>query len=628
MSFDYLRRPEDITRRSFETIGEEVDFSAIPESLRPVAMRLVHACALPGIVPDLAWYGDVAAAGKAALESGAPILCDAQMVAHGIDASCLTAGNEVICTLRGDGVAERAKAAGITRSAAALDDWLDHLDGAIAVIGNAPTALFRLLEMIAEGTPRPALILSFPVGYVGAAESKEALIAEASSHGLTCLTLRGRFGGSALAAAALNALARAQGGWGAGDTGGELMTSSPWLRVIGIGEDGLDGLSVQCRHYVEEAEVLVGGARHLAFVPPCGAERLTWGTPFSATLDAIAGHEGRRVVVLASGDPMEYGVGVDLARRFSVDDMAIFPAAGAFSLACARLGWPRAEVETLTLHGRPLALLNAHLRPGARLLILSEDGATPAAVAAILRDKGFGPSRLTVLERRGGPHEERRDGLAEEWDEAPCHDLNTMAVECRIEKGTLALPRIPGLPDTAFLNDGQLTKQTLRSAALAALAPLPGALLWDVGAGSGSIAIEWLRAEPTSQAVAVERDPVRAGRVVENAEALGVPRLEVITGEAPQALADLASPDAVFVGGGVSADGLLEACWQALTPGGRLVANAVTEKGQDRLAAFFRAEGGSLTRIAVSHAEPGSGDAPLAWHDKHPVTQLAVEKSQ
>jgi precorrin-6Y C5,15-methyltransferase (decarboxylating) len=203
-----------------------------------------------------------------------------------------------------------------------------------------------------------------------------------------------------------------------------------------------------------------------------------------------------------------------------------------------------------------------------------------------------------------------------------------MAVECRIEKGALALPRVPGLPDTAFLNDGQLTKQTLRSATLAALAPLPGALLWDVGAGSGSIAIEWLRAEPTSQAVAVERDPVRAGRVVENAEALGVPRLEVITGEAPQALADLASPDAVFVGGGVSADGLLEACWQALTPGGRLVANAVTEKGQDRLAAFFRAEGGSLTRIAVSHAEPGSGDAPLAWHDKHPVTQLAVEKSQ
>ncbi|MBL6936018.1 MAG: precorrin-8X methylmutase [Alphaproteobacteria bacterium] len=210
MSFDYLRRPEDITRRSFETIGEEVDFSGLPESLRPVAMRLVHACALPNIVPDLAWCGDVAAVGIAALESGAPILCDASMVAQGIDATRLNAGNEVICTLRESGVAERAKAAGITRSAAALDHWLDHLDGAIAVIGNAPTALFRLLEMIAEGAPRPALILGFPVGYVGAAESKAALIAEAPSHGLTCLTLRGRFGGSALAAAALNALARAQ----------------------------------------------------------------------------------------------------------------------------------------------------------------------------------------------------------------------------------------------------------------------------------------------------------------------------------------------------------------------------------------------------------------------------------
>lgn len=210
MSFDYLRHPEDITRRSFKTIGEEVDFSGIPESLRPVAMRLVHACALPDIVPDLAWSGDAVAAGIAALESGAPILCDARMVAQGIDASRLTVGNEVICTLRAPGVAERARSQGITRSAAALDHWLDHLDGAIAVIGNAPTALFRLLEMIAGGAPPPALVLGFPVGYIGAAESKEALIAEAPSRGLAYLTLRGRFGGSALAAAALNALARAQ----------------------------------------------------------------------------------------------------------------------------------------------------------------------------------------------------------------------------------------------------------------------------------------------------------------------------------------------------------------------------------------------------------------------------------
>ncbi len=406
------------------------------------------------------------------------------------------------------------------------------------------------------------------------------------------------------------------------------MTASAWLRVIGIGEDGLDGLSPRCRKYVEEAEVLAGGARHLAFVPSSTAEKLAWGTPFSDSLDAIASHRDKRVVVLASGDPMNYGVGVALAQRFNAEEMAIFPAAGAFSLACARLGWSRAEVETLTLHGRPLSLLNVHLRPGARLLILAEDGTTPAAVAAALRDKGYGPSRLTMLARLGGPHEERRDGTAEGWDDASCHDLNTIAVECRIEKGAFVLPRIPGLPDEAFLNDGQLTKQVVRSATLAALAPLPGALLWDVGAGSGAIAIEWLRTEPTSQAVAVERDPVRAERIVENAEALGVPRLGVITGEAPQALASLASPDAVLVGGGVSGDGLLEACWEALAPGGRLVANAVTEKGKDRLAAFFRAEGGRLTRIAVSHAESEAGDTPLAWHDKHPVTQLAVEKAR
>jgi precorrin-6Y C5,15-methyltransferase (decarboxylating) len=405
------------------------------------------------------------------------------------------------------------------------------------------------------------------------------------------------------------------------------MTDSPWLQVIGIGEDGLDGLSPRYRKYVEDAEVLVGGERHLAFVPPSGAERLTWGTPFSDTLDAIASRKDKRVVVLASGDPMEYGVGVALAYRFSADEMVVFPAVGAFSLACARLSWSRAEVETMTLHGRPLSLLNAHLRPGARLLLLAEDGKTPASVAAALREKGYGPSRLTVLARLGGPHEERRDGTAEGWDDVPCYDLNTIAVECTPENGALVLPRVPGLPDSAFLNDGQLTKRVVRSATLAALAPLPGAFLWDVGAGSGAISIEWLRAEPTSQAVAVERDPVRAGRVVANAEALGVPRLEVITGEAPQALAGLAPPNAVFVGGGVSGDGLLETCWMALTPGGRLVANAVTKKSKERLVAFARAEGGRLTHIAVSHAEPEAGNTPLAWHDKHPVTQFAVEKA-
>ena len=405
------------------------------------------------------------------------------------------------------------------------------------------------------------------------------------------------------------------------------MTVSPWLRVIGIGEDGLDGLSPRCKQYVEEADVLVGGARHLAFISSSTAEKLVWGTPFSDSLDAIAGHRDKRVVVLASGDPMDYGVGVTLAQRFSAEEMAIFPAAGAFSLACARLGWSRAEVETMTLHGRPLSLLNVHLHPGARLLIFAEDGTTPDAVAAALRDKGYGPSRLTILARLGGPHEERRDGTAEGWDDAPCHDLNTIAVECRIEKGASVLPRVPGLPDEAFLNDGQLTKQTVRSATLAALAPLPGALLWDVGAGSGAIAIEWLRAEPTSRAVAVERDPARAGRVAANAEALGVPHIEVITGEAPQALAGLAPPDAIFVGGGVSGNGLLETCWGVLKPGGRLVANTVTEKGQERLAAFFRTEGGRLTRIALSHAESGPGNTSLGWYDKHPVIQLVVEKA-
>ena len=284
-----------------------------------------------------------------------------------------------------------------TRSAAAVELWRPHLAGAIVAIGNAPTALFHLLEMMAAGAARPALVLGFPVGFVGAAEAKEALIAFGG--GLPFIALRGRRGGSALAAAAVNALAPGAG---------ELLVMKCWLGIVGIGDDGLAGISPAARALIETAELLIGGARHLAMVPPGRAERLIWRRPLTDTLGDIAAWRGRAVTVLASGDPLWYGIGTVLARRFPLDEMTIVPHPGAFSLAAARLGWAIEACTALTLHGRPLDGLRLHLAPRARLLLLSQDGDTPRSVAALLSASGWGPSRMTVFEHLGGACEAMR----------------------------------------------------------------------------------------------------------------------------------------------------------------------------------------------------------------------------
>jgi len=397
-----------------------------------------------------------------------------------------------------------------------------------------------------------------------------------------------------------------------------------WLTVIGIGEDGLDGLSRAARTLVEQAEVLVGGDRHLAFVPKGRAEYLTWRQPLVDTLPEIAAHEGRRVVVLASGDPLWYGVGALLLHRFGREAVLVLPAPSAFSLAAAAMGWPLAECTPLTLHGRPLARLALFLAPGARLLILSEDGATPAAVAALLTERGWGESALTVLERMGGPRERRIEGRAGRWSESRVADLNTVAVECVAGRSARILSRLAGLPNDAYRHDGQITKRVVRAATLAALAPLAGETLWDVGAGCGSIGIEWLRGGG-GRAIAIERNPVRLALIAENAAMLGVPELDIVPGEAPAALADLPTPDAVFLGGGTGVPGVFEQVWSRLRPGGRLVANAVTVAGEARLAAWHGQHAGQLTRIAVSEAEPlGSGHA---WRPFMPVTQLCLSKT-
>jgi precorrin-6Y C5,15-methyltransferase (decarboxylating) len=397
-----------------------------------------------------------------------------------------------------------------------------------------------------------------------------------------------------------------------------------WLSVVGIGADGLAGLTPAARALVDAAEVLVGGTRHLTMING-SAERLTWETPLSRTVDAITARRGRRVVVLATGDPMWFGIGVTLARRFARDEVAILPHLSAFSLAAARMGWPLAETEAVTLHGRPLDLLALHLSPGARLLVLSENGETPARVAAFLRDRGWGDSTITVLENLGAADARVATGTAAQWNAGPCADLNTIAIECVANARARVLSRVPGLPDDAFAHDGQITKREVRAATLAALAPLPGQLLWDVGAGCGSIAIEWLRAARGTRAIAIEREPARQAMIAQNAAALGVPALRVIAGTAPEALAGLDRPDAIFIGGGVSDQAIMETCWSALKQSGRLVANAVTIDGEAALVAAQARHGGDLTRISVSRA--GTVGAHAAWRPMMPVTQWSAGKA-
>jgi precorrin-6Y C5,15-methyltransferase (decarboxylating) len=397
-----------------------------------------------------------------------------------------------------------------------------------------------------------------------------------------------------------------------------------WLAVVGIGEDGLDGLSASARAVVQAGEVLVGGARHLALLPDHPAERLCWRRPLEATLEDLAARRGRRVVVLASGDPMWFGVGELLARHFGPRSMRVLPAPSTFSLVCARLGWPLSETECLSVHARPLAVLHRHLYPGARLIALSHDGDTPNRVAALLSGRGFGPSRIWTFEHLGGPAERQRDGVAERWQAIELAPLNALAVECIAGADATVWPLLPGLPDDTFQADGMLTKREIRAATIAQLAPLPGQCLWDVGAGSGAIAIEWLRAARRGRALAIEREPARCAMITNNAERLGTPELEVICGAAPGQLTGLPPPDAVFIGGGISTPGVMEASWTALGPGGRLVANVVTAEGERVLLEWQARHGGELTRLAIARLAPVGPHH--GWRPLMPVTQLTLTK--
>ena len=402
---------------------------------------------------------------------------------------------------------------------------------------------------------------------------------------------------------------------------------SRWLTVVGIGEDGFEDLGAEARRALRSAEALVGGARHLALVPESetpAAERHAWPSPMLPFVETIAGWRGRRVVVLASGDPLLYGVAGTLLSRIAREEIAVLPSVSSFQLACAAMLWPVHETRLLSACGRPLETLALDLFDGARIVLLSADGATPAAAAQLLVSLGFGESHMTVLERLGSAAQRAIPCMPVEVGDRTFDPLNVVAIEAVAGPDAALLPRAPGLPDEAFENDGQITRREIRALTLARLAPVPGALLWDVGAGSGSIGIEWLRAAPGARAIALEPRADRAARARDNARRLGVPALDIREQAAPEGLAGLPRPDAIFLGGGATADKVVEICWAALKPGGRLIANAVTLETEARLLAARGAYGGDLVRLQATYADPVG--RMTGWRPAMPVTQYAVVK--
>ncbi|MEM8773558.1 MAG: precorrin-6y C5,15-methyltransferase (decarboxylating) subunit CbiE [Pseudomonadota bacterium] len=398
--------------------------------------------------------------------------------------------------------------------------------------------------------------------------------------------------------------------------------ADPWLHIVGIGEDGMDGLSPATKAVVEAAEIIIGGDRHHSLSDAVKAERMAWPSPFDAMIDTLRSFQKKRVVVLATGDPLWFSVGARIGREIDPAEIVYHPQLSAFQLAAARLGWSLADVETLTVHGRPVEQMIAFIQPFARLLVLTTGSETPAQIAAFLADRGFGQSKMTVLAEMGGTNEARFDGTAESWSHR-VPEFNTLAVECLADPDAALLPRVPGLADALFQSDGTMTKQEARAATLAKLMPMRGALLWDIGSGCGSVAVEWMRAARYARAIGIEPRADRRAMAAANALALGTPKLELVDAEAPAALEDLPAPDAVFIGGGLSR-AVFEEAWTKLRPLGRLVSNAVTLESEAALISLYHEFGGQLVKLSVNRAEPVG--SLTGWRPLMPVTQWSLVK--
>lgn len=397
-----------------------------------------------------------------------------------------------------------------------------------------------------------------------------------------------------------------------------------WLAIVGLGEDGVEGLAPAAKALIANAKLVIGGRRHLALADglPTG-ECVPWQSPIADSISAILANRGAPVTVLASGDPYCFGIGAMLSAHVPPEETICLPAPSSLSLACARLGWALDDVTAVSLCGRPIHTLAPALQPNRRVLVLSADAATPGEVAHYLCARGFGDSVLHVLEALGGPRERVRTTTADCFGYNDIEALNLIAIEVEASDGAKVIPLASGLPDEMFEHDGQITKREIRAVTLSSLGPCAGELLWDIGCGSGSIAIEWLLRHPAMKAIAVERDPARAARAAGNSAELGVPRLEIVTGAAPAALEALPQPDAIFIGGGGDAQ-VIDTCWDALRSHGRLVANAVTLETERVLLTAQADHGGTLTRLRVERLDAVGGRQ--AFRPAMTVTQWCAVK--
>lgn len=404
---------------------------------------------------------------------------------------------------------------------------------------------------------------------------------------------------------------------------------NPWLHIIGLGESGTDSLLPLAKTALESAALILGDTRHLNAVKsiaPKTAEHISWPSPFDSMLEKILNYRGKPVVILTTGDPLWYSVGALFAKNIKPSEIIFYPQTSAFQWAAARMAWPLANTETLSLHGRPLQNLIPFIQPNQRLLILTDKNSTPQKIAALLKVRGFGNSQLTALSHLGAKNEKHFHGTAKNWQHKvpPFH---TIALKCIADKNAHLAPRT-GLPDDHFHHDGTMTKQEVRAITLARLMPMPNAQLWDVGCGCGSVAIEWMRAAKGATAIGLEPRADRRAFTAQNALALGVPNLDIRAGFAPDGLANLPTPDAIFIGGGLSAE-TLEICFNALPPLGRLVCNAVSLDSEQLLLDFYTRHGGELTRLQISRAEPiggGKKSKKIGWKPAMPITQFSMVK--
>lgn len=403
------------------------------------------------------------------------------------------------------------------------------------------------------------------------------------------------------------------------------MKKKPWLTIIGIGDDGWNSLTTHQKDHIRAAQYIFGGERHLAFLPKeLKAELKKWPSPFFQGVDDVLALKGQNVVVLASGDPMFFGVGATLLRKLPVENVEVFPHPSSFSLAAARLGWALQDVVCVSIHGRSIRSVIKYLQPQVRLIILSENGNSPLSFAKLLQEEGLGASRLTVMEHLGGTEERVRSQKADEFCLDDCADLNVIAVKCVAENSKVGYSRFSALPDNVFLNDGQLTKQDVRAITMAHLAPKYGEVLWDVGAGCGSISIEWLRGAKETRAYAIEKNNKRQEFILKNADRFGISGLHLVRGEAPSVLDGLESPDAIFIGGGFTYPEVFDRCWTKLPTGGRLVVNAVTLETEALLQVCAAKIGARLLHLTLSEA------APLGtfrvWRNALPITMMIAVK--